>query len=282
MTRFLDRLARRALQAPPQVRAAPPPLQAGPAPDERPWAGELPSEVSASPSVPGAPAALARSGSRELPPPAPPDPFEPLEALVRVAPPERASVAASREAMPAAEAQGAVAAAPLVPVALRGQPASAPAPQADTPWPPPAQSTPALRPHVASDAPAPARRPGDTAAVASMPPLVTQREAAAATPSAVRSSIAVAAEPDGPEAPVRAMPPLAPDRPRAQSIAPARGRRDTRQAEEQAEGAITTVQVTIGRIEIAAVAPPAAPVRVPAPGARPLSLDDYLARRSRR
>lgn len=46
------------------------------------------------------------------------------------------------------------------------------------------------------------------------------------------------------------------------------------------EAAEPEVHVTIGRIEVTAVHAPPSPKRVPAPGKKPMSLDDYLAKRN--
>jgi hypothetical protein len=65
------------------------------------------------------------------------------------------------------------------------------------------------------------------------------------------------------------------------ALAPDRSVRDGERSRNGASEPVT-VQVTIGRIEIAAVHPPAPAPRAAPPGARPLSLDDYLARQGRR
>jgi len=111
--------------------------------------------------------------------------------------------------------------------------------------------------------------------------------AAAATAAPVRHAPSSAASPRAAaRMPVPAMrgrpaPPGEPARSSGPTGAPRDGRR---QGERIDDDAPTTVHVTIGRIEIAAVQPTAsAPAaRAARAGDRPLSLDDYLARRGRR
>ena len=78
--------------------------------------------------------------------------------------------------------------------------------------------------------------------------------------------------------------PIVPRRPAEPAAAPSRGRRDRRDSDVQGDEP-DTIHVHIGRVEVRAIVPAAEQTRPPAvrqPAPQPLSLDDYLARRSRR
>lgn len=294
MTRFLERLARRALQVPPQVRVAAEPAM----PAEGSWVEPLAPEVSGM-----QPAAAAAAPGREAvphalrPPATPPEPPEPFQPLVHPAPGPGPGLADAPLPVPRGPVRLAAAEAPDAagPAAPRADPGEPPAPATAAPHAAatavsvvPAPAT----PRRSLEAPVSAPRRGG--AVADAADAADAATAAAPLPAQlIRHAAAVADLPAAPEledpasgpglpvAPGRPARPQAPERPGTHAAQPARATRDTRDT-RLAQEAATTVHVTIGRIEIAAVAPPPAPQRAPAPGARPLSLDDYLARRSRR
>lgn len=291
MTRFLERLARRALQVPPQVRVAAEPAM----PAEGPWVEPLAPEVSGM-----QPAAAAAAPGREAvphalrPPATPPEPPEPFQPLVHPAPVPGPGLADAPLPVPRGPVRLAAAEAPDAagPAAPRADPGEPPAPATAAPHAAattvsvvPAPATPRRSLEAPVSAP---RRGGAVAdaadaatAAAPLPAQLIRHAAAAADLPAAPELEDPAPGPGLPVAPGRPARPQAPERPRTHAAQPARAARDTRDT-RLAQEAATTVHVTIGRIEIAAVAPPPAPQRAPAPGARPLSLDDYLARRSRR
>lgn len=289
MTRFLERLARRALQVPPQVRVAAEPGL----PAEGSWAESPAPEVSgmqpaAAPGREAVPHAVRPLAT----PPEPPAPFQPLVHPAPAPGLADAPLPLTRGPVRLAAAEVPDGAGPAAPRADPGEPPAsatvAPHAAATTVSVVPGPAT----PHRILEAPVPAaRRVGAVAdavdaaaAAAPLPPRVIRRGAMAADLPAAPELEHPALEPDLTVAPGRPARPPAPARPQTHAAQPARSARESRDTRDprSAQEAATTVHVTIGRIEIAAVAPPPAPQRAPAPGARPLSLDDYLARRSRR
>lgn len=293
MTRFLDRLARRTLQARPQVRAAGVPLGfAAPAPLEAPWAEPPADEEAASGVRPPATVPQTRAAPQQTRPAMEPHDLEPHDLeLHQPAPLVPRDVPVHAPAADPAMPEPA-------PVASVG--ARRPL-RPDEPAPSPADSVllaPPPAPSTAASVAAPVRPP--TARAQAPEPLVRAPRGAGPAGAAIASPLSPAGHHDAAEeavegaatGPRRAaepdplLPARTPLRPAAQP--PARGHTAAaalppREARLQApREEPTTVQVTIGRIEIAAIAPPPAPVRAPAAGARPLSLDDYLARRGRR
>jgi hypothetical protein len=154
-----------------------------------------------------------------------------------------------------------------------------------------AQTTQPIEAHAAAVSPRP---PGSVARQIARAPFARQRSEAALPLPPPQSEFQLVA----PAARVRPAPqppatrlakqPLRAQSPAAPGWTVSTPARSERRAEVRTEHAVdepTTVHVTIGRIEIAAIHPPSPatqPARAPLPGAKPMSLDDYLARRGRR
>jgi len=270
MSGYLARLARRTLRTTSQVRSAAVPFGPVPAPGTEDVPARMPPRDAAGSPIEPAKAAGRPVTEHEAPSltlaaetanprpidsagvpiavPAPTDPAKRAEIMSASSVPPAGIDARARSPQP--RRRGANRAAPA------GDEAGPTAGEAGSAAPRlPDAEFPLVRPH-AKDLPArpPARAHGADASAAEWAPLPPQRER--------NHAGRVGSEPLRP-----------PARPGPDATA---GRRRTDDEES------ATVHVTIGRIEIAAVHQSAPAPRAPAIGARPMPLEDYLARRGRR